>query len=640
MHIPDGYLSPSTCAGFYAAAAPFWYLALRRVKSTLHTRAVPLLAVFAAFCFVIMMFNLPLPGGTTGHAVGMGMASIVLGPWVSMLAISMALLIQALFFGDGGITAFGANCFNMAIAGSFVAYAVYRLISYGADIASKRRVVAAGLGGYFAINVAALCAAIEFGIQPLLFHNTSGVPLYAPYPLHVAIPAMMIGHLTFAGLAELVISAGVVGYLQRADPALLRLTAPGASYSEPVQETDVPPSSPAVRKLWLILGLALVLTPLGILAVGSAWGEWSATDFSDSAARREIAAASGNRVPPAQAPIGLQRLSKLWKAPLAGYEPSFIRNHFVGYFLSGTIGVGLIILFVLAIGWLFSALQKKPSAGVPSATRRRRSFLERTIRSLLSAVENSLFAEDTARANGLLQTFDARAKLAGIGALIVAAVAVRQVEILLGLLGIAVVLALFSRVPITVVAGRVWLPVLAFTGVIALPAILLVAGETLFRIPLLHWSVTKQGVLSATLLTLRAETAATFSLLLVICTPWHRLLRALRVFRIPTVAIVILEMTHRYIFLLLQTAQNMFESRQTRTVGYFQPAEQRRLAAATAGVLLDKSLSLSDAVHTAMQARGFRGEVYLLEDLQMKTVDWMQLGLLLAMASCAIWLGR
>src|ERR1035441_4060912 len=94
MHIPDGYLSPSTCASLAAAAAPFWYVALKRVKSALHSRLIPLISLFAAFSFVIMMFNLPLPGGTTGHAVGMGIASIVLGPWASILAISIALTID------------------------------------------------------------------------------------------------------------------------------------------------------------------------------------------------------------------------------------------------------------------------------------------------------------------------------------------------------------------------------------------------------------------------------------------------------------------------------------------------------------------------------------------------------------------
>ena len=148
MHIPDGYLSPATCAALYATSAPFWYVALRRVARRIGSRLIPLLSVFSAFSFVVMMFNLPLPGGTTGHAVGVGIAAIVLGPWASMLAISVALLIQALFFGDGGITALGANCFNMAVAGSLVAYVSYRLLAGRSAITSRRRVFAAGFAGY------------------------------------------------------------------------------------------------------------------------------------------------------------------------------------------------------------------------------------------------------------------------------------------------------------------------------------------------------------------------------------------------------------------------------------------------------------------------------------------------------------
>src|SRR5277367_535178 len=305
MHIPDGYLSPATCTALYASSAPFWYVALQRVKKTLHTRLVPLLSLFAAFSFVIMMFNLPLPGGTTGHAVGMGVASIVLGPWASIVAISIALLIQAVFFGDGGITAIGANCFNMAIMGSLVAYSTYRVLSRGAEIGSRRRVFAAGIAGYAAINVAALCAAIEFGIQPALFHDASGAPLYAPYGLGVSIPAMLIGHLTFAGFAELILTSGLVAWLQKADPGLLRLTAPDAPDCEdPGLPRETRPLWPAARKLWLGLGVLLILTPLGILAVGSAWGEWSARSFSDPQSRNQIAAASLDHTPPSQPPRG------------------------------------------------------------------------------------------------------------------------------------------------------------------------------------------------------------------------------------------------------------------------------------------------------------------------------------------------
>ena len=282
MHIPDGYLSPSTCAVLYAAAIAGWYAALKRLKRMLLSRVVPLISVFAAFSFVVMMFNLPLPGGTTGHALGVTIAAIVLGPSGAILAISIALAIQALFFGDGGISTLGANCFNMAIVASLVAYASYRLIAAGAAIASKRRVVAAAIAGYLAVNAAALIAAVEFGIQPALFHDARGMPLYAPYPLHIAVPAMMIGHLTLAGLAEAAISAGLVAYLQSADPALLRSTA-GLLPDAVAAPAIAPAATNSLRRLWIAVALLMVLTPLGVLTAGKAWGEWSPSELAQAA---------------------------------------------------------------------------------------------------------------------------------------------------------------------------------------------------------------------------------------------------------------------------------------------------------------------------------------------------------------------
>jgi cobalt/nickel transport system permease protein len=298
---------------------------------------IPLLSVFAAFSFIVMMFNLPLPGGTTGHAVGVGIAAIVLGLWGSILAISIALMIQALFFGDGGITALGANCFNMAIVGSLVAYAVYRAISGRAALDAPRRVVAAALAGYASINVAALLAAIEFGLQPLWYRDAAGAPLYAPYPLHIAIPAMMIGHLTVAGLAEMVVTAGVVSYLQRAEPSLLMATAPGAS-SGSVH------SWRATKPLWIALAVLMILTPLGILATGSAWAEWAPADFANPETRRHIESVSGNQALPASVPSGLERLASFWTAPMPRYAPPFLRSRGFGYVLSAMAGTGLIIL--------------------------------------------------------------------------------------------------------------------------------------------------------------------------------------------------------------------------------------------------------------------------------------------------------
>ena len=319
MHVPDGYLSPSTCAAMYVLAGGGWYAALKRIKVTLLSRAVPMISVFAAFSFVLMMFNLPLPGGTTGHAVGVAIAAIVLGPSGAILAISITLAIQALFFGDGGITTLGANCFNMAIVGSLVAAGIYRLIAGNSLDGARRRVVAAAIAGYASINTAAFLAAVEFGIQPRLFHDAAGTPLYAPYPLHVAIPAMMIGHLTVAGIAEAVLSGGMIAYLQSTNSALLRGIVPVTPGVTPAKSE---------RALWITVALLMLLTPLGTLAVGTAWGEWSADSF-------------------ANAPSGLARWSSIWTAPFPSYAPGFIKSPTFGYLLSAMFGVGIIVVISL-----------------------------------------------------------------------------------------------------------------------------------------------------------------------------------------------------------------------------------------------------------------------------------------------------
>ncbi|HLH01519.1 MAG TPA: cobalt transporter CbiM [Bryobacteraceae bacterium] len=557
MHIPDGYLSPETCAVLYAASAPFWYVALRRVKKLLHTRFLPLISLFAAFSFVVMMFNLPLPGGTTGHAVGMGIAAIVLGPWASILAISTALAIQAFFFGDGGITALGANCFNMAIIGSLSAWCLYHLLAGNAPNTARRRVIAAGLAGYAAINLSALLAAIEFGIQPIFFHDAHGTPLYCPYPLSISVPAMMLGHLTFAGFAEFILTAGVVAYLQRADPALLGDSAAGQPR--------------ALRPLWLTLAALVLLTPLGIIAVGTAWGEWSPSDF-------------------AKAPAGLARLSNLWNAPIARYEPQFIRSASVGYIVAALIGVALILLVFLLL------------------SRFRPGFIERTTGHLYEIAAHSLFAEEIARTRGLLQPVDPRLKLCCACLLLVAAISIRSWLPLLILLGLITALALLSHIPLSLLSKTVWFPALAFSGLIAIPALFLTPG------PLLYAHITRPGFKTASLLLLRVEACATISAALIFTTSWSRLLRALRFFRIPVSAVMILGMAHRYLFLLLRTARDMFEARQSRLVGTLPRAERVRLTASAAGVLLSKTFELTTEVHAAMRSRGYHGETYLLDD--------------------------
>ena len=338
MHIPDGYLSPATCVATYAIVLPFWVVAFRRVQRQLHTRLVPLLALFSAFSFVIMMFNIPLPGGTTGHAVGVTLAAIVLGPWAAIVAISMALLIQALFFGDGGITTYAANCLNMAVVGAFVAHWTYTLVAGKSAADSSRRVVAAALAGYVALNVAALLTAVEFGVQPMFFHDADGTPLYAPYPLAIALPAMMVGHLGVAGVAELAVTAGLIAYLQRSGSDLLAWRAANTPLAAPRSAWQ------SMRRLWVGLAALIVATPVGLIAAGTAWGEWGVEDFANAQARLEIAQASADVAPPEAVPGGLERLAALWQAPIPDYVPAFIADESLGYIASALIGCALIVL--------------------------------------------------------------------------------------------------------------------------------------------------------------------------------------------------------------------------------------------------------------------------------------------------------
>ncbi len=331
MHIPDGYLSPVTCIIMFALVLPFWVRGVRSLRAKLNAKTAPLVALFAAFSFVIMMFNVPLPGGTTGHAVGGALAAIILGPDIACIAISVALLIQAVFFGDGGILAFGANCFNMGVVLPFVSYAIYHAITKNDPLTSKRRLWASALGAWTGLTVASFFAAVEFGIQPALFHSADGTPLYAPYPLSVSIPAMVIPHALIASVVEALVTVAVVAYLQRANQPALKLNEESAFDVETT-------GARRWRPLWITLVVLVVLSPIGLLAPGTAWGEWGA---------EEITALGFPSIP-----SGMAKLSTLWSAPVPDYDLSAIGNSSVAYILSAITG----IIVVSIVVWLFILL--------------------------------------------------------------------------------------------------------------------------------------------------------------------------------------------------------------------------------------------------------------------------------------------
>lgn len=332
MHIPDGYLSPQTCAIMGAIAVPILGTAAVKLKKTLKDKQVPLLAIGAAFSFTIMMYNVPIPDGTTAHAVGASILAIILGPWAATVGVSIALIIQAFFFGDGGILTLGANIFNMAFMIPFVSYYIYKLISGKSEISSKRRFIGSIIAGYVAITIGSVCAGIELGIQPLLFHTANGTPLYAPYTLIQTVPAMLFAHLTLAGPVEGVVTSLVVKYLQKSNPAMLQIYPPQKSANEESQVIV------GIKKYWYALFALIIFAPVGLLAQGTAFGEWSGDDLKSKLGF---------------IPDGMAKLGDKWKSLLPDYTiPGFDSSLFksaLGYIFCAIVALAIILILTTII---------------------------------------------------------------------------------------------------------------------------------------------------------------------------------------------------------------------------------------------------------------------------------------------------
>jgi cobalt/nickel transport system permease protein len=329
-------------SAFGAAMLPVWAAAARKIKAGLRSRLIPRMALGAAFSFTIMMYNIPVPGGSTAHAVGGAMLAIILGPWAASVCLTIALAIQALLFGDGGIWSFGANCFAMAFVLPFVAWGVYRLVAGWGVSSSARQWSGAALGGYLGLNAAALVIATALGLQPLLFHSADGTPLYCPFPLNLAVPAMMLGHLILAGPLEALVTALVVRGLQAGDA---QLRGGNIRFATPAAHTR-PPGGP----LWRGLGVLILLSPMGLLARGSAWGEWGAEELKEMLGF---------------VPAGFRQLAAAWpQAPLQDYSlPGAVGgagSGGFGYLLCALIGVGAVAGLMFLLGRLQAAERSSP----------------------------------------------------------------------------------------------------------------------------------------------------------------------------------------------------------------------------------------------------------------------------------------
>lgn len=649
MHIPDSAVSPATSLVAAAAMVPVWAVSARKVHATLAARQVPHLAIGAAFSFTVMLFNVPVMGGTTAHAVGSVLLAILLGPWAAVLGVTTALVIQALFFGDGGVLAIGLNSFTMAFAMPMCGYLAFRAAAGRSAPGSPRHTFAAALGGYVGVNVASLITSIALGIQPWLYHDAAGRALYFPFDLRAAVPAMAIPHLTIAGIVEAAVTAMAVRYVVAAGVPL---------YDAPERG-----SGGRLGLLWVGLGALVALAPLGLLARGDAWGEWGAEELQKRA----------GYVPAKLAAVedhgwkGFQLLPDY----LSDRGPAF-------YVLAGVVGLLLTAVVVTVIGRVVARRREPddrnlpgPSGSDPGSTLRegevpawmlapqsggsetapdggggdrheRRGastrFLARTVAGLVGQLRDVLLAEEWARRPGLLQALDARVKAAGLLGFVFLTAYLHSWLSLGLLVALSIGLAALSRLPLGAYLRRVWLAAPLFVGAIALPAALSIVTPgrallTVWSAP--HVTVTLEGLDLAARLVVRVGAAVSFVALLASTTSWIALLRALRSLGAPRWFVTIAAMAYRYLAVLVQASLDLFEARQSRAVGRATAAQGRRFVGAAVGGLFGKTVALTEEVHAAMESRGWSGEAVAVGVARVRWSDVRWLAAMVLVAALA-----
>ncbi len=610
MHIPDGYLSPQTFVPMYAVSAGFWAVGLRKLKAQLTVKQVPYLSMAAAFSFLIMMFNIPIPGGTSGHAVGGGIIAILLGPWTAVIAVSVVLMIQALVFGDGGITAYGANCFNMAIVAPFVTWFIFRAVA-GNRKSGVRPMAGAFLGGWLGLSVAAACAGVEFGIQPIVAHGPGGAPLYAPYPLSIALPAMFFGHLLVFGPFEGVVTMLLVKYFYSTDAGFAAAGAQAAGKKR--------------WKLWLVIAALAALTPLGIiipakLGGGDAWGEWGAETL-----RKMLG----------YVPAGFKGLHNLWNPPIPNYGAGAASSGTGGYLASGFTGA------VLAVGLIY-LLSKFLKGGHKSS---RLSYLDKGLSHIAKVTKNSYVQWELSSRRGFLQELDARVKVI-FTLLMLAAVNIRKdLPTELVIAAFIFILALASKADLKLIYARVAFIGFFFGFLIALPSALniITPGRPILTLITLReahsfWTytipreigITSGGLFGVAMLTMRVANSVSLAMLVLFTTPFTEIMRALKTFRVPDSVLAVVNLTYKYIFIFAKTVEDMHLAKISRTAGDVDGSEARRWAAGRMGIIFKKTQTRCDEIFKAMLSRGFTGEMRLRGQGAMKKSDWLAL-----LAACA-----
>lgn len=602
MHIPDGMLETRTWVSCWAAATGLLAYAIRWVRRHVSQQRVVLMAVMAALVFALQMLNFPVAGGTSGHFAGGAAAAILLGPWPAMIVLTTVLIVQAVLFADGGITALGANIVNMAVIGPFVGYAIWRMVRL---VWKTRRglITGAFAAAWFAAVVSALMAAIEIWLSGR-----------APFVFIVG--TMGFWH-ALTGIGEGVITAGLVGYVLAVRPDLVE------------GDRDAAPGS--WKRLVAGLGIA-TLVAAGL----SVWASRKPDALEFVSAQRGLAGSASGSI-------------------LAGAMPRYLLPGVADHTLAGVLAaiVGLTVAGVVLITVFWRRPSQRddaehaaedttaptmlghghahdrdaahrhphhhtaPAVPIPDAPARQ---------PISHAHAHPMSFERLTYVVSPVHDLDPRAKIIAAlvligGVVLTQSMLPREFVLLVALLATIVGLA---RLPLAPLAIRSAL-VLPIAGTIALvaPAQATLTGTSVAVGWLLAWTIVSKAWLSASIMLLVAAT-----------TPPARLFTGLRALHLPDILLTMLTFLYRYADSLGDQLRSMHRAVASRGAG----VSGRRLVALygnLAGTMFIRAYERGERVHASMLSRGYDGSIPTGEKLRARPADALAL-CLVVLATAAI----
>lgn len=324
MHIPDGFITGATSAGFGVTSAAGLWVAIRQTGKKLLDRRVPLAGLVAAFVFAAQMFNFPVIPGMSGHLLGGALAAVLVGPWTAIVIMAIVLGTQAFFFADGGLTALGLNTFNLGIVGAGGGYVIYKVVLRLIGGKAGSVAAAAGIAAGLSVPLAAAAFVVQFSMG-----GAAEVSI-------TAVLVAMLGTHTLIGIAEGVLTALVVGSVMEARPDLVHGAPP--ERSERIHR-------PSMR---VVLAAGMLVTVL--LAVGLSQFASSNPDGLEFVAEQEGFA-------------GTAQDSQLSGSPLADYGAGLTGTNTVDTAIAGLVGVVVILL----VGYVLVRLLRRGERGTPHA---------------------------------------------------------------------------------------------------------------------------------------------------------------------------------------------------------------------------------------------------------------------------------